>query len=122
MLRKQSSRRLGSWLAMLAVALNALWPLLAHAGGGSLIEVCTSTGMKWIAADNREQQPEHKSLAPHCESCSLGAERAPLPSSPAIVPIKVSIAIAVIAPSESAPVVSQSCFSRALPRAPPVLS
>ena len=122
MLRKQSSRRFGFWLAILAMALNTLWPLLARAGGGSLVEVCTSTGMKWIAADGGEQQPAQKRLAPHCEFCSLGADRAPLPSSPAIAPIQVSIAVAVIAPSESAPVVPQSRFSRALPRAPPVLS
>ncbi len=107
---------------MLAMALNVLWPLLARASSGSLVEVCTETGMKLVAADGSRPQPAHKRLTPHCEFCSLGVDRAPLPSSSAIAPIQVSIAVAVIAPGESAPTVSQSCFSRALPRAPPFFS
>jgi hypothetical protein len=122
---KQSTRRFGSWLAMLAMALNALWPLLAHArpgDSGLLIEICTSTGMKWIAADGSEQYPAQKDLLPHCAFCSLGAGRAPLPSSPAIVPMPVSSVVAIIERRETALVVSQSFFSPALARAPPVLS
>lgn len=123
--RKPSSRRFGFWLALLAMALNTLWPLLAHAkpvGSGLAIEICTSTGMEWMAADANGKQPAQKRLVPHCAFCSLGAGRAPLPSSPAILPMQVSTVVAVIARSEAAPVVSQSFFSPALPRAPPVLS
>lgn len=107
------------------MALNALWPLLAHArpgDSGLLIEICTSTGMKWIAADGSEQYPAQKDLLPHCAFCSLGAGRAPLPSSPAIVPMPVSSVVAIIERRETALVVSQSFFSPALARAPPVLS
>ena len=125
MLLKQSTRRFGSWLAILAMALNALWPLLAQAkpgDSGLLIEICTATGMTWVAADGDGQQPAQKNLLPHCAFCSLGAGRAPLPSSPAIAPMPVSSVVAVIERRESAPVVSQPFFSPALPRAPPVLS
>jgi len=122
MLQKSPSRRFGSWLAILAMALNVLWPMLARAGSGSLIEVCSSTGMKWVSAELGEQQPGPKSFAPHCEFCSFGADRVPLPSTRTFAPIRVSITVAVIAPGKSAPVVSQFSFSRALPRAPPVLS
>lgn len=111
---------------MLAMVLNALWPLLAQAGPAqideSLIEVCAVTGMKWIAVHGNEQLPEHKNLTPNCAFCALNADRVPLPSSPASAPIEVSIGLAVVAPGESASFVSQSSFSPALPRAPPVLS
>jgi len=125
MLLNRSSRRFGTWLAMLAMALNVLWPLLAHAkpqGDSPVIEICTSAGMKWAAADGSGQQPAKKNLSPHCEFCSLSADRAPLPSAAAIAPVEVSIAIAAVAAGESAPVVARPCFSPALPRAPPVLS
>lgn len=125
MLLKQSTRRFGCWLAILAMALNALWPLLAQAkpgDSGLLIEICTSTGMKGFPADGGENYPAPKNLVPHCAFCSLGAGRAPLPSSPAIVPARVSSVVAVIERRESALVLSQSFFFPALPRAPPVLS
>jgi hypothetical protein len=125
MLLQQSTRRFGSWLAILAMALNALWPLLVHAkpwDSGLLIEICTSTGMKWSPADGGGQYPAQKNLVPHCAFCSLGAGRAPLPSSPTIAPMQVSSMVAVIERRESALVLSQSFFPPALPRAPPVLS
>src|SRR5487761_2753933 len=114
MLLKQSTRRFGSWLAILAMALNALWPLLAQAkpgDSGLLIEICTSTGMTWMAAGGAEQHPAQKNLLPHCAFCSLGAGRAPLPSSPAVVPMPVSRVVAIIERREPALVVSQSFFS-----------
>lgn len=110
---------------MLAMALNALWPLLAQAkpgDSGLLIQICTSTGMKWFAAGGGGQYPAQKSLVPHCAYCSLGAGRVPLPSSPAIVATRVSSVVALIERRETARVRSQSLFSPALPRAPPVLS
>ena len=125
MLLKQSTRRFGSWLAILAMALNALWPLLAQAkpgDSGLLVEICTSTGMKWFPDDGGGQYPAQKNLVPHCAFCSLGAGRAPLPSSPVIAPMQVSSIVAVIERRESALVLSQSFFPPALPRAPPVLS
>jgi len=108
------------------MALNALWPLLAQAAparnSGSVVEICTAKGMKWIAAERSEKHPAQRNLAPHGAFCTLGAERAPLPSSPAIVPVRVSTVVALVVPGETARVVSQSCFSAALARAPPALS
>ena len=88
MSQKSNTFRFASWLALLVMTLNALWPLLANArpaGAPSLTEICTSAGMKVIAADSATQPgdagagPASESGAahglPHCPLCSLGTDR-----------------------------------------------
>jgi hypothetical protein len=81
-----TSSRFTAWLAILAMALNALWPLIANAkpaGVSSLFEVCTSQGIKSVAGDS-SQAPEEsgsKHLQPHCPLCSFGTDKVSAPPS-----------------------------------------
>jgi hypothetical protein len=77
-------RPLALWLAVLIAVFAALAPTLSHAlawsqsGGAPMVEVCTSTGMRWVAenaaADSLDGQ---ESAAPqnHCPFCLLSTDR-----------------------------------------------
>jgi hypothetical protein len=121
------NRRISAWVAILAMTLNALWPVIAQAKPGpspTLQEVCTSAGLQKIAVDGG-QPADHSAggkASPHCAFCSLGAVQL------AILPaIQVGIA-QVLEVRDSLPVHSQTTLpepfvlSPAQPRAPPSLS
>ena len=82
------SIRVASWIAILAMALNALWPLLANArpaGVAPLTEICTAQGMKSAAGDPAALPDDTaaKHLQAHCALCSFGADNPfALPSIP----------------------------------------
>jgi hypothetical protein len=127
MLRKKSHLRFTSWLAILAMALNALWPLLANAkpaGFSPLTEICTAQGVKSIAGEPGSSSDDSgaKHLQPHCPLCSFGTDKV---SAPPSVPLHVESAAASTGVSF---VVFQSAESRsdirspAHPRAPPAFS
>ena len=82
---RTTSSRFTVWLAILAMALNALWPLIANArpaGVESLFEVCTTQGLKAVAGDASSQGDEGaKHLQPHCPLCSLGSDKVSAPPS-----------------------------------------
>lgn len=71
------------WLAVLAMVLNALWPLLAQArpaGGAGLKEICTSGGVKYVsgaASDGTASPPDQVSrhLQSHCLLCASGSDK-----------------------------------------------
>lgn len=76
-----------AWLALVSMALNALWPLLALAAPGPQdptgSEVCTARGL--IAVSDGGLQLAHPGdttyrLTPHCSFCTLHAGHSPLPS------------------------------------------
>ena len=72
--------RTTAWLAILAMALNALWPLIANAkpaGVESLFEVCTTQGFKSVAGDpaGAPDDSGEKHLQPHCPLCSFGTDK-----------------------------------------------
>jgi hypothetical protein len=53
----RSRRRLASWLAVLALVVNALAPALAQAvvtgsGQGDWVQVCSVTGVAWVRVDD----------------------------------------------------------------------
>jgi Protein of unknown function (DUF2946) len=75
-----SSLRSTSWLAILAMALNALWPLIASArptGAASFVEICTAQGLKQIVGDpaTGPAGPGGKHMQLHCPICSYGTDK-----------------------------------------------
>jgi hypothetical protein len=127
MLHNKSSLRFTSWLAILAMALNALWPLLANAkpaGFSPLTEICTAQGVKSIAgeAGSTSDDSGTKHLQPHCPLCSFGTDKV---SAPPSAPLRIDSASASGAVSF---VAFQSAEPRsdirtpAHPRAPPARS
>ena len=127
MLTRTASSRLTAWLAILAMALNALWPLIANAkpaGVAALFEICTTQGVKSIAGDPA-QAPEDsgaKHLQPHCPLCSFGADKlsAP-PSSPLYLEAATVTGCGPSTEARSAEPRSD-IRSPAHPRAPPAIS
>ena len=121
---RTTSSRFTVWLAILAMALNALWPLIANAkpsGVESLFEICTTQGLKAVAGDASSQGDEGaKHLQPHCPLCSHGLDKAialpsSLPSMAKLAVVGSAIAIAPESRSFDAP-----RFNPARPRAPPL--
>jgi hypothetical protein len=81
MTRRQN--RLAAWIAVLAMALNALWPLIAQAKPRSvaLVPVCTVQGVThYIELPGGNSPLDQKSSAQHehCSYCSFGGERVAL--------------------------------------------
>jgi len=123
--------RFASWLAILAMALSALWPLLANARPGaqpSLFEVCTAAGIKWVSGagtDGTDTAPDQggaKYLQPHCALCSFGPDKVPV-----LVQAAFSIPAAEVSTGACPPAAlfhptRPDLRSPAQPRAPPVLS
>jgi hypothetical protein len=113
---------------MLAVALQAAWPLIAQARPqerGHLVPLCSIDGVTHyveIPAGKRPVERRSAAYHEHCQLCVLGAERlaavppAPLPS------LRVAPAVLVVpdhAPSARFPV---HFDSPAAARAPPAAS
>jgi hypothetical protein len=113
-------------LAILALALNALWPLIASArpaGTESRVEVCTAQGVSRVAVDPGSAPDDAGAghLQQHCPLCVFGADKAAAgPSAPLH---KVAAAAAGRAPADRQPVAAGAdSRSPAQPRAPPSVS
>jgi hypothetical protein len=70
--------RLAAWVAVLAMALNALWPLVAQAKPRSvtLVPVCTiggETHYQELPAGKTPLEQQTSSHQEHCSYCSLSA-------------------------------------------------
>jgi hypothetical protein len=65
-------RKLASWLAILAMALQALWPLLAQAKPATLVPVCTVGGVTHYVEVPGAPAPAD-SQHEHCSFCFAGA-------------------------------------------------
>lgn len=127
MLRNKSHLRFTSWLAILAMALNALWPLLANAkpaGFSPLAEICTAQGVKSIAAESGTSSNDSgaKHLQPHCPLCSFGTDKV---SAPPSAPLRIdaaavfgNVSFIAVQPAES----RSDIRTPAHPRAPPAHS
>lgn len=93
------TRRLSAWIAIFAMALAALAPTVSRAlvwgssHSASWVEVCSASGMQWMALDAAASQASSVSGAPgdgqpaagnpldHCPFCLLSADRLGPPSS-----------------------------------------
>jgi len=118
-----------AWLAMAALLLGALLPLLSHtlarsAHASGWVEVCTSTGMAWVHTETgqRADAPPYGSLASDvsdCTWCLLQAGAGGLPVA-ADAPHFGPVASAARHPQADSPLPAQAHWPSALTRAPPV--
>lgn len=95
MLSKPAKRTFTVWWALAAMLMMALAPTLSLGmqakAGGSLVELCTALGTRWVTldaaepgtAESRPDTPAH--LFEHCPYCALHADTlGPAPSVPAV--------------------------------------
>ena len=79
-MRRSLTRRFAAWLAILAMGLNGLWPLLANAAPVEFVApICSMVGTT-VAVDAGGMPVEPapaKSPAPHCPFCSTGSDHNP---------------------------------------------
>lgn len=118
--------RFASWLAIAAMAFNALWPLLAQARPAAppaLLEICTAAGVRLAegAVGHEPVDGAERHLKPHCALCSVGADKAP-----AVAPVVHAVWQSIFAytqtfPSPAEPLWLDRFFTAAQPRAPPFL-
>ena len=112
--------------AILAVLLNALWPLLAHAkpADSLMVPVCTVGGeTHYIEMERGDSPLEKRSQAQHehCKLCVFSAERVSL--LPMTLPVLTLAALPDARPAAHAEVLSAAPSIRpAQSRAPPVAS
>ena len=119
--------RTAALFAIFAIALQALWPLLAQAKptvSGERVPVCTIEGIThYVELPSVDTPVEKRSAAhhEHCKTCVFGAEKLAVAVSPAP---QAALAVAADAPRASVFVhFSPAGFERpALPRAPPLAS
>ena len=122
----RTSRRIAGWLAILAMSLNALWPLVANAKPSSAFdpatEICTVGGVKAFAGGDVTPQPADKAHQPNCSFCTLGADQFALPANAAAIVLPAVESPAFGAGVAGVPPAESSSYSPAHPRAPPVIS
>jgi len=117
------SRSFAAWAALLAIALQALWPLLAQAKPDSvtLVPVCTVGGVTHYFELKGGDTPLEKRSASqheHCAFCCFhDARAAALPSAPATLFVPGDAAVAP--PDFLAAQESSQRHPPARPRAPP---
>ena len=122
----KTASRMSAWVAILAVALNALWPLIAECKPGapsSLVEACDEAGMHHAAGDPDSAPSDSVPLMPHCAFCSLAAGGFAVLTAKAFDAAFLRVEADEFRP---APVrvwpPAFAGYSPARPRAPPVLS
>jgi len=119
------ARRLPAYLAILAITLQALWPLLAQAKPKSvvLVPVCTVQGVThYIELPKGNVPVEQKAASQHdhCSFCSAGGDRIALAASRTEVPVASA---AFGAPRSTVnPFLENQPHQNARPRAPPAVS
>lgn len=119
-------RRGAVWLAIAAMAFNALWPLAANAKPSGAFdpsaEICTVNGAGELAGGKVQPHPAQLVHLPDCSFCTLGADKPALPAA-----VHTSVLFAPQAAGFQAVVVrfllpGSPGYSPAHPRAPPVFS
>jgi len=113
-----------AWVAIVAIALNAFWPLIAqlHPGDASMqMEGCA---MQHSDLGDQDSMPTEPSpLTPHCAFCSLAPGGFVVMVADCVDPVPLTIDTKESRPIS--PVVRPHAFfssSLAQPRAPPALS
>lgn len=111
----------GAWLAALAIALHALWPLMANARPKSvaLVPVCTVEGVTHYLEIPGGKSPLDESSSArheHCSLCFLGERLAP-PAHAQVPPAERAAASA--APAGEAIVFTAQQLGSIAARAPP---
>jgi hypothetical protein len=121
----RTSRTFARWLALLAMALNALWPVIANAKPGYADlakEVCSVTRHAIAGTGNPSDAPQARHLTPHCAFCTTGNDNSAIPVRGSVPTVDATTA------EESRPNIDASCapaplgYTPAHPRAPPPAS
>jgi hypothetical protein len=115
-------RRLPAYLAILAIALQALWPLLAQAKPKNvvLVPVCTVQGVTHyieLPKGNAPVEQKTASQHDHCSFCTGGGDRIALAANPAD-PLLLKVASSAPRSTDHPFLESQKHF-HARSRAPP---
>lgn len=126
-LLSQSTRRLISWVALLAIVMAALAPTVSRALGpdaaAAWVEICTAQGSRWVAAADQGDAGSSDAghAGEHCPYCSLHLPVLGTP--PAATPVLVLPALAHAVPAAflAAPRTLHA-WVVAQPRAPPAFS
>ena len=125
---KPAHRNSAAWIAIFAMALQALWPLIAQAKPAApslLVPVCTVDGVTHYIDLAAGAVPLEKRSAvdhQHCQLCAPGSDRVavlPVPPIPVLIvePGRACVPVQfVLAVPEATP------YPPALPRAPPEFS
>ena len=114
-------RSTAAWLAILAIALQALWPLLAQAKPKNvlLVPVCTVQGVThYVELPSGDAPVERKAASQH-DHCSFCASGGALASAVQVFKV-VEVSSLPLPARQEACVENQPVFS-ARPRAPPLL-
>jgi hypothetical protein len=120
-------RSFPAWLAILALTLQALWPLLVHARPANvhLVPLCTIDGVTHFVEIPGGKSPAEQrsgSFHEHCKLCVFGVDRlAAVPAAPLPV-LRVEMSVFIVAAPAVAVHVSSLSAPPAPPRAPPALS
>ncbi len=122
MLFSRSSRTVTGWLAIVLMALNALWPLIANArpaSAAAFTEVCTAGGMQRIPVDGGGTRAPELTLSQHCASCAFSGDRAAAPPTAPLLFVSAPVQISVLSVAEPAFGPTFSGYPYSPPRAPP---
>ena len=122
MLFSRSTLLRACWLAVVLMALNALWPLIANArpaSAAAYTEICTAGGMQRVPVDGGGTRAPELSLTQHCASCAFGGDRAEAPPAAPVLSVSVPAQGAIQPVAEPASGRAFSGYPCAPPRAPP---
>lgn len=121
----RSRRTFAAWLALFAMAMQALWPLVSHAQPSSqlLVPVCTVGGdIHYVTLDGKPAETPKAAAGEHCKLCVFGAVKLALPPTLAIAVLEFEPAVESPAVAPVAEVPPFLVVPPAPPRAPPFLS
>jgi Protein of unknown function (DUF2946) len=122
----RARRRSVAWIAAFAMALHALWPLVAQAKPAQaphLVALCTVDGTThYVELPAGGAPAGEQSPAQHCKLCTFGAERAFAPPPAAFVALVRDAPVALPQPALVLHNFASLCLPPAQPRAPPALS
>jgi hypothetical protein len=111
-------KRLSAWLALVAMASQALWPLAAQSSPTHSVQVCTASGATYEAQlPGAPAQPSHR----HCALCLIGGDR-PMAAPVSPEGLSVASAAAEAAQSSASAFIASGRTPAARPRAPPSIS
>jgi hypothetical protein len=122
MLMTKALRRVATWLALLAIALSALWPVVANArpGYANLAKTLCSTTRPANAAENLPQSATH--LTPHCAFCAVSADNNVVPAADSVPAVVATDAEESRPNFEAGRTPAPPGYTPAHPRAPPSVS
>jgi DUF2946 family protein len=117
--------RAKSYLAILAIALHALWPLIAQAKPKNAVlavPVCTVDGVTHYLELPMPLEEQSAKRFDHCALCALGADRVGVAPQFAEVELAAELSEARRLPALAAAFTEKPDPSSAKPRAPPSAS